>query len=56
MTSEAAKIVESADFRKKAEEQGAFAVYMDSKTLGAYVQKELDYWGKVIKTAGITGE
>ncbi len=56
LSGEIRKIVESADFKKKAEEQGAFAVYMDSKTLGAYVQKELDYWGNVIKTAGITGE
>jgi tripartite-type tricarboxylate transporter receptor subunit TctC len=56
LAGEIRKIVESAEFRKRAEDQGAFAMYMDPAALGAHVQKELDYWGKVIKTAGITGE
>jgi hypothetical protein len=29
---------------------------MGPDELGAYAKKEIDYWGKVIRTAGIKGE
>jgi tripartite-type tricarboxylate transporter receptor subunit TctC len=48
--------VASEEYKQKAEEQGAFAVYMGPDELGAYAKKEIDYWGKVIRTAGIKGE
>ncbi len=40
LTGDIKKIVESAEFKKKAEEQGAVAVYMDPKQLDALVKKE----------------
>lgn len=53
---EVARIVESPEFKRKAEEQGAFAKTMDGKALDAYVLQEIEAWGKVIKTANITME
>ena len=40
-------------FRKKVDEQGAFATYMDSATLAKFVDQELATWSKVIKSADI---
>jgi tripartite-type tricarboxylate transporter receptor subunit TctC len=48
--------VNSADFKRRAEDQGAFARTMDPKALDAYVVREIDQWAKVIRTAGITME
>jgi tripartite-type tricarboxylate transporter receptor subunit TctC len=56
LATEIARIVESAEFRRKVEEQGAFARTMDPKALDAYVVREIAQWAKVIKTAGITME
>ena len=56
LSGEIKKIVETAEFKKKAEEQGAVAVYMDPKQLDALVKKELDHWGKVIKAGNITAD
>ncbi|MGH8619873.1 MAG: Bug family tripartite tricarboxylate transporter substrate binding protein [Burkholderiales bacterium] len=53
---ETARVVDSADFRRKAEEQGAFARSMDGKALDAYVLREIELWGKVIQSANITVE
>jgi tripartite-type tricarboxylate transporter receptor subunit TctC len=50
------KVVESDDYERKAEEQGAFAAYMGPDELAAFAKKEIEYWGKVIRTAGIKGE
>ncbi len=56
LSAEFARIVESPDFKRRVEEQGAFARAMDPKALDAYVVREIDQWGKVIRTAGITME
>lgn len=48
------QIVESPEFRRKAEEQGGTAVYMDPKQLEAFTASELQRWGKIIQTAKIT--
>ncbi len=48
------KIMKTDEFRKKAAEQGAEAIFMGPKELGAYTQTELDRWGKVVKAANIT--
>lgn len=48
------KIMKSDAFRQKAAEQGAEAIFMGPKELGAYTQAELDRWGKVVKAANIT--
>lgn len=54
ITGEIAKIMRTEEFRKKAAEQGAEALYMDPAQLGAYTKEELDRWGKVVKAANIT--
>ncbi|HCQ47125.1 MAG TPA: ABC transporter substrate-binding protein, partial [Achromobacter sp.] len=48
------KIMKTDAFRQKAAEQGAEAIFMGPKELGAYTQSELDRWGKVVKAANIT--
>jgi tripartite-type tricarboxylate transporter receptor subunit TctC len=53
LSAEIKKIVESEAFRKKVDEQGAFATYMDSAALGKFVDQELAAWSKVIKAADI---
>lgn len=56
LSNEIKKIVESEEFKRKVEEQGALAEYRAPKEFQALIDKELDYWGKVIKTAGIKAE
>lgn len=56
LSAELRKIVESEAFRKKVDEQGAFATYMDSPTLAKFVDQELATWSKVIKSADIKPE
>ena len=53
LSAEIKKIVESESFRKKVDEQGAFATYMDPAALGKFVDQELAAWAKVIKAADI---
>jgi len=53
---EVARIVNSADFRRRSEDQGAFARTMDPRALDAYVVCEIEQWARVIRTAGITME
>jgi len=56
LTAEIRKIVESDAFRKKVDEQGAFATYMDPVTLGKFVDQELGVWSRVIKAADIQAD
>jgi tripartite-type tricarboxylate transporter receptor subunit TctC len=56
LTTEIRKIVESEAFRKKVDEQGAFATYMDPATLGKFVDQELATWSRVIKAADIKAD
>lgn len=56
LAGEIKKIVESAEYKRKVEEQGAFAVFMGPDELAAHVKKDLEHWGKVIRAAGIKGE
>lgn len=56
LSAEIKTIVESETFRKKMDEQGAFAAYMDSATLAKFVETELATWASVIKTAGIKAD
>ena len=56
LTAEIRKIVESDTFRKKVDEQGAFATYMDPVTLGKFVDQELGVWSRVIKAADIKAD
>jgi tripartite-type tricarboxylate transporter receptor subunit TctC len=50
------KIVESPDYRRKIEEQGGFAAYMDPPALDRFVAQELATWAKVIKDGNIVAE
>jgi len=56
LTTEIEKIMKSEAFRKKAEELGAEARYMNPQQLDQYQRAELQRWGKVIKSAGIHAE
>ncbi|WP_143684664.1 tripartite tricarboxylate transporter substrate binding protein [Variovorax sp. KK3] len=56
LSKEIGKIVESEAFRKKVDEQGAFAVSMDSPTMAKFVDQELAKWSKVIKAADIKAD
>jgi tripartite-type tricarboxylate transporter receptor subunit TctC len=49
-------IVESEAFKKKVEDQGAFAVYMDPMALGKFVDQETALWAKVVKDANIKAD
>jgi tripartite-type tricarboxylate transporter receptor subunit TctC len=56
LTTEIRKIVDSESFRKKVDDQGAFATYMDPVTLGKFVDEELGAWSRVVKAADIKAD
>jgi tripartite-type tricarboxylate transporter receptor subunit TctC len=56
LTTEIRKIVESAEFKQKIEDQGGVAAYRDPAEFKTLIDKEYEYWGNVIKTAGIKAE
>ena len=56
LSTEIRTIVESEAYRKKMDEQGAFASYMDSKELGSFVERELDAWERVIRAGNIKAD
>lgn len=49
-------IVESDTYRRKIEDQGAFAVYMGPGELGRFVEQETQAWAKVVREASIKAE
>lgn len=49
-------IVRSDDFRRKMEEQGGFAEFKAGADFEAVIARELDAWGKVVRTAGVKAE
>ncbi|MEG1767155.1 MAG: tripartite tricarboxylate transporter substrate binding protein [Comamonas sp.] len=49
-------IVESDTYRRKIEDQGAFAVYMGPAELGKFVEQETQAWAKVVREASIKAE
>lgn len=50
------KVVEDPAFRKKAEEQGATADYMNPQQLAAMVKAEYGNWAQVVKSSRIEAE
>jgi tripartite-type tricarboxylate transporter receptor subunit TctC len=48
------QVIESPEFRAKAEGAGGVAVYMDPKQFTAFTASELERWGGIIKKAKIT--
>jgi tripartite-type tricarboxylate transporter receptor subunit TctC len=53
ISTEMRKIVESAAFRKRAEEQGSFASYMNPAALNEFVKAELAAWAAVMRSANV---
>ncbi|MEI7443594.1 MAG: tripartite tricarboxylate transporter substrate binding protein [Burkholderiales bacterium] len=56
LTREIKAIVESEAYRRRLNDQGAFAVYMDPTQLAAFVQTELALWSGIIKAKNIKGD
>jgi tripartite-type tricarboxylate transporter receptor subunit TctC len=56
LSAEIRKIVTGPTFRKKAEEAGTYASYMDPAELDAHTKRELVYWTEVIRRLGIKAE
>ncbi len=56
LNTELAKILSSADIKKKAEDAGTQVDHMGPTQLGDYTRKELEYWGRVIQSAKISAE
>jgi tripartite-type tricarboxylate transporter receptor subunit TctC len=50
------QVVESAPFKKRAEEQGAKAVFLDSPELGKLGSKERDMWGRIVRLSNIKAD
>lgn len=48
------KILSLPEIQKKALESGTTVEFMTPAQLGAYTKSELDFWGKVIKTANVS--
>jgi tripartite-type tricarboxylate transporter receptor subunit TctC len=56
LTTEIRKIMQTAEFKSKAEAQGAYAVYMTPQELADHTSKEFQTWGKFVKDAKITAD
>ena len=56
LTADIKKVVEDPAFKKKAEEQGATADYMNPQQLGAMVKSEYANWAQVVKSSKIEAE
>jgi tripartite-type tricarboxylate transporter receptor subunit TctC len=56
LSAEISKVMQTAEFKSKAEAQGAYAVYMNPQELSDHTNKEFQSWGKFVKEAKITGE
>jgi tripartite-type tricarboxylate transporter receptor subunit TctC len=56
LNAEIARIVNTPETRKRAEEAGTSLETMTPAQLGDYTRKELEHWGKIIKSANINAE
>jgi tripartite-type tricarboxylate transporter receptor subunit TctC len=56
LNTEIGKVLSMPETKRKAEEAGTSVEQMTPAQLGEFTRKELDYWGKVIKTSKITAE
>jgi tripartite-type tricarboxylate transporter receptor subunit TctC len=56
LNTEIGKILASPEVRRKAEDAGTTVEHMTPAKLGEFTQKELEHWGRVIKSARITAE
>lgn len=56
LSAEVGKILALPETRRKAEESGTSVEVMSPTQLAEFTRKELDYWGKVIRSSKITAE
>ena len=56
LSTEIEKILVMPDIKRRAEDAGTSVELMSPTQLGEYTHKELDYWGKVIKSSKISAE
>ena len=56
LSTEIDKILALPDIKRRAEDAGTSVEQMSPAQLGDYTRKELDHWGKVIKSAKITAD
>jgi len=56
LAAEVGKILLQPDTRRRAEEAGTTVEQMSPAQLAEFTRKELDYWGKVIRSSNITAE
>lgn len=56
LNTEIGKILAMPDIKRRAEEAGTTVKFMSPAQLGDYTRKELEHWGKVIKSAKITAD
>ena len=56
LNAEIAKILAMPEVRKKADDSGTAVEVMTPAKLGEFTRKELDFWGRTIKSANITVE
>jgi tripartite-type tricarboxylate transporter receptor subunit TctC len=56
LNTEVGRIIAAPETRRKAEESGTAVEQMSPAQLGEYMRKELEEWGRVIRTAKITAD
>jgi tripartite-type tricarboxylate transporter receptor subunit TctC len=56
LNTEIGKILAMPDIKRRAEEAGTTVEFMSPAQLGDYTRKELEHWGKIIKSAKITAD
>lgn len=56
LATEIRAIVESDEYKRKVEDQGAFAAYAAPNDFAERIERDYQYWGNVIRTAGIKAE
>jgi len=56
LNAEVNKILAAPETRKKAEDSGTSVRQMTPQQLAVFTRKELDYWGRVIRSSGIMAE
>jgi tripartite-type tricarboxylate transporter receptor subunit TctC len=56
LSAEIKQILQTPEFKAKAEAQGAYTAYMNPQELAGFTARELASWGKFVKEAKITGD
>ncbi len=56
LNSEVGKLIATADLRRRADEAGTAVDTMSPAQLGEFTRKELEHWGKVIRSSKISAE